>query len=81
MTFKEKCTNKSIYVVPPLAALIKIRSWGAPILFFVAWCTQNLISLTTTDSQLLYNACARLTTKLIDCNMKKILFNITFVTV
>ena len=48
MTFKEKCTNKSVYVVPPLAALIKIRSWGAPILFFAAWCTQNLISLTTT---------------------------------
>ena len=48
MTFKEKCTNKKVYVVPPLAALIKIRSWGAPILFFAAWCTQNLISLATT---------------------------------
>ena len=48
MTFKEKSTNKSVYVVPPLAVLIKIRSLGAPILFFASWCTQNLISLTTT---------------------------------
>ena len=56
MTYKEKCTNKSVYVVPPLAALIKIKSWGAPILFFAASCTQNFISLTTTDLILrLYN--------------------------
>ena len=51
MNFKEKFTNKSVYVVPPLAALVNNRSWDAPILFFAAlllWCTQNLISLTTT---------------------------------
>ena len=48
MTFKGKYTNKSVYVVPKLAALIKIGSWGAPILFLASWCTQNLISLTTT---------------------------------
>ena len=70
MTFKEKCTNKSVYVVPPLAALIKIRSWGAPILFFAAWCTQNLISLTTT---VLNN-----TTYMMARELKKHLLNIVF---
>ena len=49
MNFKEKCTSKKVYVVPPLAALIKIRSLSAPILFFGDWCTQNLISLTIND--------------------------------
>ena len=51
--FKEKCLSKSVYVVVPLAALIKIRSWGAPILFFAVWCTNILTSKTTTA--LLYN--------------------------
>ena len=48
ITLREKCISKSVYVVTLLVALIEIRSWGAPILFFAFWCTQIFISLMTT---------------------------------
>ena len=40
MNFKKKWIIKSVYVIPTIVALIKIRSWGTPI-FFAAWCTHN----------------------------------------